>query len=118
MPGFFATFMVLAACSAWSRYLADTRGPSWVIWVPAPGALVWLLAMVYAVAMLSGQGPDTSALPAAEAATETIQADYERLMRVRSAASAGQWAGVATLVATLGVSAWSWLRPPSSEEAG
>lgn len=112
MPGFFMTFMLLAAAAAWCRYVASTRGPTWLVWVPAPGLLIWLLGFVFAAASMSAD----SGVAGDPATRVAIDAMSERLTRVRVAAGAGQWAGIGTVVLTLALTAWSYLRPAAPAE--
>ncbi|MCA9570082.1 MAG: hypothetical protein KC656_19690, partial [Myxococcales bacterium] len=81
----------------------------------------WLLGFVYAAASLSAGPPDTAGLEAAEASRLVLEATHERLTRAHMAAGIAQWTAIATVLATVGVTAWAWSRPaaaPGAEEAG
>lgn len=117
MPGFFMTFMMLMVAAAWSRYVASTKGPAWLIWITAPGLLLWLLTFVYAAASLSAAGPEGAGLASDAASKLAVDAMAERLTRVRLAAGIGQWSAIGTLVATVVVSIWAFLRPHGAQEA-
>ncbi len=108
MPGFFFSYLLLAAALAWTRYLAATRGPPWLVWSPAPGFLVWLLAFVYASASMYG-GAD----PALE-----FEANELRLRRTYDAAWVAQWGTVLTLSGVVLLTVWVYLRPAHEAREG
>lgn len=117
MPGFFMTFLLLAVAGAWCRYLAETRGPSWLLWVPAPGFLAWLLATVYAGARLATADQAGGEMSQQEAIT-AVETMADRLDQIRFVAGLGQYAVIATVVVVVALTGWVYLRSAPSEQAG
>lgn len=118
MPGFFMSFLLLAAEAAWFRYLAETRGPRWLAYATLPALALCLLAMVFSAATLSGGPPDVAGLASEEADRILMEATHARLMRVHYAAGVAQWATIVTTVVGLGLTGWAWSRPTLPQEVG
>lgn len=109
MPGFFMSFLFLAAEAAWMRYLADTRGPRWLLYVPLPALVFCVLAVVFSGATMMGSAPDVAGLPRVEADRIVLEATHARLSRVHLAAGLAQWSVILTSVVTVGLTGWAYL---------